>query len=151
MRSSLKIARIAGIDIGIHYTWVFAYALIAWSLAVGFFPSTFRGFDATTYWVLGIIGALLLFVSVLVHELSHSFVALARGMQVHGARAVCSAGQSISRARPKKPRTSSWSRLWARSAVSLWPFCSGHYERPLGTTPSPIGAVCGSWHSSTSC
>ncbi|MDQ3810474.1 MAG: site-2 protease family protein [Chloroflexota bacterium] len=83
MPSSFKIARVAGIDIGIHYTWLFAFVLIAWSLAAGFFPSTFVGFDMTTYWVLGAVGALGLFASVLFHELSHSFVALARGMSVH--------------------------------------------------------------------
>jgi Zn-dependent protease/predicted transcriptional regulator len=83
MESSFKLGRIAGIEIGIHYTWLFAFALVAWSLAAGFFPANYPGWAASTYWVVGIIAALALFGAVLLHELSHSFVALARGHGVH--------------------------------------------------------------------
>jgi Zn-dependent protease/CBS domain-containing protein len=82
MRSSVRLARIAGIDVGIHYTWLFAFALIAWSLAAGFFPTTTPGLTTTTYRLLGISAALGLFVSVLIHEFSHSFMALALGLRV---------------------------------------------------------------------
>jgi Zn-dependent protease/CBS domain-containing protein len=83
MKSSIHLARIAGIDVGIHYTWLFAFALIVWSLAAGLFPSTAPGFPPLTYWILGIAAALALFASVLVHEFSHSLMALARGLRVH--------------------------------------------------------------------
>ena len=82
MKSSLRLGRVAGIDVGIHYTWLFAFALIAWSLAAGFFPSTIPGLAAATYWLLGIAAALGLFASVLIHEFSHSLVALTRGLRV---------------------------------------------------------------------
>ncbi len=82
MESSFKLGRIGGIEIGIHYTWLFAFFLVAWSLAQGFFPANYRGWDEATYWIVGIITALALFASVLVHELSHSFVAKARGIEV---------------------------------------------------------------------
>jgi Zn-dependent protease len=83
MKSSIRLGRVAGIDVGIHYTWVFAFALIAWSLAAGFFPSAIADLPAATYWLLGIAAALGLFASVLIHEFSHSLVALARGLRVH--------------------------------------------------------------------
>jgi Zn-dependent protease/predicted transcriptional regulator len=83
VESSFKLGRIAGIEIGVHYTWLFAFALVAWSLAEGFFPSNYRGWDTSTYWLVGVVSALALFGSVLIHELSHSFVALARGQGVH--------------------------------------------------------------------
>src|SRR6266567_282089 len=82
MQSSVRLARIAGIDIGIHYTWLFAFVLIAWSLAVGYFPGVVPGVGAGLHWALGIIAALLLFASVLLHELSHSLVARSRGLKV---------------------------------------------------------------------
>jgi len=82
MQGSLKLGTLAGIDIRVHYTWLFALFLIAWSLALGYFPMSDAGLGAATYWVLGIIAALLLFGSVLVHELGHSLVATARGMRV---------------------------------------------------------------------
>src|SRR3712207_3475893 len=83
MESSFKIARIRGIDIGVHYTWLLAFGLVAWSLAIGYFPQNYPGWARSTYWVVGVAAALMLFVSVLVHELCHSFVAQARGLVVH--------------------------------------------------------------------
>ena len=39
MQGSLKLGTLAGIDIRVHYTWFFAFILIAWSLALGYFPT----------------------------------------------------------------------------------------------------------------
>ncbi len=82
MQSSFKIGRVFGIEIGVHYSWLFAFLLIAWSLAAGFFPARYHGWAPSTYWVVGVVSTLGLFVSVLVHELSHSLVARARGRAV---------------------------------------------------------------------
>lgn len=82
MKGSLRMGRIAGIEIGIHYTWLLAFVLISLSLAQGFFPHAYPGWNPGTYWVTGILAALLLFVSVLLHELAHSLVAQARGLPV---------------------------------------------------------------------
>ena len=84
MSPSFRLGRIAGVEIGVHYTWLFAFALIAWSLAAGFFPNSFPGWSPVAYWATGVAAALLLFVSVLVHELAHSFVAKAKGLPVRG-------------------------------------------------------------------
>jgi Zn-dependent protease/predicted transcriptional regulator len=83
MRSSFKLGRVFGIEIGIHYSWVFAFLLIAWSLAAGFFPARYQGWSPSMYWLVGVVSTLGLFASVLVHELSHSLVARARGQGVH--------------------------------------------------------------------
>ncbi len=53
---------------------------MTWSLSVSYFPDTVPGRPDTEYWLLGAIASLLLFVSVLLHELAHSFVAKARGL-----------------------------------------------------------------------
>ncbi len=82
MKGSLRMGRIAGIEIGIHYTWLLAFVLISLSLAQGFFPQAYPGWNPGTYWITGILAALLLFVSVLLHELAHSLVAQARGLPV---------------------------------------------------------------------
>ena len=82
MHGSLKLGSIAGIEIRVHYTWLFAFILIAWSLAQGYFPFSNAGLGAATYWILGVASALLLFGSVLVHELGHSLLAGARGLHV---------------------------------------------------------------------
>jgi Zn-dependent protease len=71
--TSLKIMKIAGIDIRIHFTWLFIFGLLTLSLATAFFPA-FYEFDQATNWILAVLASILLFVSVLLHELSHSIV-----------------------------------------------------------------------------
>ncbi len=80
MNGAYKLATVAGIDIGVHYTWLFAFALITWTLAGSWFPSDYPDWAETTYWVTAAVASLLLFGSILVHELAHSLVAIARGM-----------------------------------------------------------------------
>jgi Zn-dependent protease/CBS domain-containing protein len=82
MKGSLRIARIAGIDIRIHYTWILIFVLITWSLAVSYFPTEYPGWDGAVYWITSMVAALLLFVSVLIHELAHSIIAKSRGLPV---------------------------------------------------------------------
>jgi Zn-dependent protease/CBS domain-containing protein len=82
MQGSFKLGTLAGIDIRLHYTWLLAFFLIAWSLALGYFPMSGLSAGSVTYWVLGVVAALLLFASVLVHELGHSLVARSRGLRV---------------------------------------------------------------------
>jgi Zn-dependent protease/CBS domain-containing protein len=82
MKASFRLFRIAGIDIGIHFSWVFIFVLISWSLAQGFFPQKYPGWSVSTYWIIAVASALLLFVSVLIHELAHSLVARSRGLPV---------------------------------------------------------------------
>ncbi len=82
MRGSFRVARIGDIDIGIHYSWILVFLLVAWTLAVGVFPQQFPGLGSSIYWVMGAVSSVLLFVSVLIHELAHSFVAESRGLKV---------------------------------------------------------------------
>ncbi|RPJ64560.1 MAG: CBS domain-containing protein [Alphaproteobacteria bacterium] len=79
---SFSIGKVFGIKIKIHFTWFLIFALIAWTLAVFYLPSQFPGLSVTIYWIIGTISALLLFVSVLVHELAHSYVAIKKGLPV---------------------------------------------------------------------
>ena len=82
MQGSFKLGTLAGVDIRLHYTWLLAFFLIAWSLALGYFPMSGHSAGSVTYWVLGVVAALLLFASVVVHELGHSLVARSRGLRV---------------------------------------------------------------------
>ena len=82
MKNSLSLFRIGGIDVGVHYTWLFIFLLLKCSLAEGYFPELYPSWNTATYWITGLIAALLLFVSVLIHELAHSFIARWRGMEV---------------------------------------------------------------------
>ncbi len=72
---SVKIGSLIGIPIILHYTWFFAYVLITWTLAVWYLPSQYPNLSNVTYWIIGAVSAFLLLISVLIHELSHSYVA----------------------------------------------------------------------------
>jgi Zn-dependent protease len=104
MKSSLRLFRIAGIEIGVHYTWILIFVLLSWSLAQGFFPQLYPGWDTVTYWITGVVATLLLFVSVLVHELAHSLVAQARGMTVNSITLFIFGGVSNLADEPEKPK-----------------------------------------------
>jgi Zn-dependent protease len=82
MKNTIKVGKIRGIEIGIHYSWFFIFALLAYSLSTGYFPTSFPAYSKINYWTMGIISSILLFVSVLFHELSHSIVALRNGIKV---------------------------------------------------------------------
>jgi len=82
MRGTTKLFRIFGIDVQLHFSWWFVFVILVWSLSTSFFPQYFPGFENPTYWLMGVISVLFLFISVLLHELSHSLVAKAKKIKV---------------------------------------------------------------------
>lgn len=103
MKSSFRLIRIAGIDIGIHYSWAFIFLLLLITLSLNYFPQASPGHLRTGYWASGFIAALMLFISVLIHELAHSLVAKARGIPVHSITLFILGGVSNLEEEPKKP------------------------------------------------
>ncbi len=71
----LRIARIAGIPINLDYSWFLILALLTWSLGATYFPAQFPGWASWEYWAIGALATILLFVSVLLHELGHATAA----------------------------------------------------------------------------
>jgi Zn-dependent protease len=71
-----KIGRALGIPIYVHASWFVVFFLVSSSLATGYLPEMLPGLSVPRYWGMGGIAALLLFLSVLLHELGHSYVAL---------------------------------------------------------------------------
>ena len=81
MQAQIRLGRIFGIEIGLHYSWLIIAVLIATSLA-GHFSETHPGWEATTVWTIAIVTALLFFATIILHELSHAAVARLRGLPV---------------------------------------------------------------------
>ncbi len=81
MRGALRLGRILGIPVAVNYTWFIAIWIGAWSLAGSYYPERAPGFDSTTYWIMGVTSALLLFASVLVHEFGHALTARRFGIR----------------------------------------------------------------------
>ena len=79
---TLKVADLFGVQVRFHYSWFVIFALITWSLAAGYLPSQYPDQPTSFYWTVGAISAASLFLSVLVHEISHSVVARESGVGV---------------------------------------------------------------------
>jgi Zn-dependent protease/CBS domain-containing protein len=79
---SLQISRIKGISIRLHFTLIITFFLIDWTLSTYFMPDYVKGLTPTDYWIMGSIATILLFFSILLHELAHSIVAIRYGIPV---------------------------------------------------------------------
>lgn len=79
---SLQIGRIKGIRIRLHFTLIITFFLIDWTLSTYFMPDYVKGLAPSSYWIIGSIATVLLFFSILLHELAHSLVAKRYGIPV---------------------------------------------------------------------
>jgi Zn-dependent protease len=78
---TVRIGTLAGIPLELHFTWAIIFALLAWSLATGYFPRAVPDLPTGSYWSKGVLAALLLFASILAHELGHALVARREGVK----------------------------------------------------------------------
>jgi Zn-dependent protease/CBS domain-containing protein len=84
VNSSFELGRVAGIRIGVNWSWLVVFALIVWSLASAVFPNQNEGLSDGTYIGMAIAAALLFFASILLHELGHAIQARREGMEIEG-------------------------------------------------------------------
>jgi Zn-dependent protease len=78
----VRIARILGISVYVHFSWLIIFALITWTLATGYFPTYYPDLPASSYWAKGLVASLLFFVSILLHEMGHALVAVRSGIEI---------------------------------------------------------------------
>src|SRR5437667_2496052 len=81
MKAQIKLFRIFGIQIGLHYSWLLIAVLIVFSLA-GQFAATNPQWGANIIWGVSVLTALLFFATIVIHELSHAAIAKTRGLPV---------------------------------------------------------------------
>lgn len=75
MKKSVRIGRLFGIDVELHYSWFFIFVLFGYVLSKDFYPYYYPDFPGHVYWIIGFFSSFLLFFSVLFHEFMHSLVA----------------------------------------------------------------------------
>lgn len=102
--SRLRIGSILGFEVGIDASWIFIAILLTWSLAAGLFPARYQGLSGPTYWAMGIAGTIALFLSVVLHELSHSLVARRHGVEIRGITLFLFGGVAQMGSEPQTPR-----------------------------------------------
>ena len=81
LESSFRIGAVAGIRIGVHYTWFIIFLLLSGSL-FAVFREAHPAWSGSAVLLTALATTLLFFISIILHELGHSFVAIARGVQV---------------------------------------------------------------------
>lgn len=81
---AIELFRIFGFTVRIDPSWFIVAVLVTWSFATAAFPAQLPGHPPVTYWLMGIAGALCYFLSVVLHELSHSLVARTYGVEMRG-------------------------------------------------------------------
>ncbi len=82
MRASFRLGRILGVPVGVNWSVVVIFALIAWALAASLFPRSYPGYSTFAYVVAGLAAAVVFFGGLLAHELAHSVVAKRNGIDV---------------------------------------------------------------------
>jgi Zn-dependent protease len=84
VNASFRLGRIAGIEIGLHWSWLVVFALIVWSLTTTIFPDQNPRLGDGTYLTMAVVAAALFFTSILLHELGHAVQARRDGMEIDG-------------------------------------------------------------------
>jgi len=107
-RHAIPIGKIFGISIDLDYTWFLVFGLLTWILAVSYYPAEFKHWGVAEYWFMGAFTALILFVSVLLHELGHSVVAKRYGIAVPRITLFIFGGVSEIATEPTSPQVEFW-------------------------------------------
>jgi Zn-dependent protease len=84
MDTSLRLGRIAGIEVGLHWSLAIVFVLIVWTLAGQVFPEMVPNQPESAYWLVSLLAALLFYLSLLAHEMGHALVARRLGVSVEG-------------------------------------------------------------------
>lgn len=84
MRASFRLGRIAGVPVGVNWSVLVIFLLIAWALSASLFPRSYPGHSAWAYGLAGLSAAVVFFGGLLAHEVSHSVVAKRNGIAVEG-------------------------------------------------------------------
>jgi Zn-dependent protease/CBS domain-containing protein len=104
MRNGIRIGQISGISIYLGWSWIFIFLLVTFSLTGVLFVWR-PDWSPWLSWAVGIGGSLLLFASVLLHELAHALVAKARGLPVRKITLFLFGGASNIEREPDSPET----------------------------------------------
>ena len=102
MGASLRLGRVFGIPIEVNISWILVFLLLTYLLA-GQFEDVRPRWSAAQTWSVAVVAVVLFFLSVLAHELSHSVMALSKGIPVRGITLFIFGGVSRLEREPQRP------------------------------------------------
>ena len=145
MRSQIKLGHIGGIEIGLHYSWFVIALLIAFSLA-SHFQLVNPSWNTVWVWAAALITSVLFFGTLLLHELAHSLVAIARGLRVRAITLFALGGVSQIESEAQDAKSEFWIAIVGPlTSLVIGIVCLG-IAAALGWTPgreprSPVPSV----------
>ena len=113
----LRFVKLMGIPVTISPSWFLIFIFMAWSLATWYYPGVLFGRGDVMNWILGLVSAFLLFVSVLFHEMAHSLMARRHDVPVREINLHIFGGVSMLSSEPQDPKVE-----WKMAVVG--PLCS---------------------------
>jgi Zn-dependent protease len=143
---SVKLTTFRGIEVGVHYSWFIIFVLITFSLTARF-ASEHPDWTLAEHYMVGIATSLLFFVSILLHELAHSFVALAKGIPVRSITLFVFGGVAQIGREPDRPMTEFQIAIAGPLASALLAVGFGAVEYLAGDQFERLSALVG-WLSS---
>jgi Zn-dependent protease/predicted transcriptional regulator len=144
------LGRVFGIPIYAHYSWLPVFPFYAWAIASGLLPREAPGLSMVEYWALGLLTTMLLFVSVLVHELAHATMARAEGLGTGNITLYMFGGLASLNGQPAQPSSEFKIAVVGPAAsfligtiffVSVEVFLRGTTHRALGQVLRHLGIV----------
>jgi Zn-dependent protease/CBS domain-containing protein len=136
-RHTIRLGRILGIPVGLDYSWFLIFVLLTWTMAVGYYPAEFKDWPAAEYWIVGAATAIMLFVSVLLHELGHAAAAIHYKIPVRSITLLIFGGISQIGAEPPTATAQFWISI-AGPAVSFALAALFSLLHPLFTGVAPL-------------
>lgn len=100
----LHLGRIAGIEVRLDPSVIVIAALVAFNLGSGLLPATRPSWSPLLTWSVAIAAALLLFASILAHELSHALVGRRLGLPIGRITLFIFGGMAELRRQPDRPK-----------------------------------------------
>jgi Zn-dependent protease/CBS domain-containing protein len=101
VNSTITLGRVWGVPIGLHWSMIFVFSLLAFSLAAGYLPDAYPELSTGGAWLIALLTAGLFFGSILLHELGHVKVALRNGLEVKDVRLWIFGGIATMEGQPK--------------------------------------------------
>ena len=106
--NSVKLFELKGFQIKVDPSWLLIAALIVWSLSTGYFPQVIPGLSSAQYLTMAVAAMLGLFISLILHELSHSLVARRFGLGIGGITLFLFGGVAELESEPENARSEFW-------------------------------------------